>query len=107
MISRLLRKNTSPARIAGFMVSNLIGLTIMAVGLQFYLDASPIWDEEDSFLKSEYIAINKVIDASSTLGDKSPDFTAEEIADLQSQPWAERVGAFTRADFKVYGSLAL
>ncbi|MDE6248006.1 MAG: ABC transporter permease [Muribaculaceae bacterium] len=107
MISRLLRKNTSPARIAGFMVSNLIGLTIMAVGLQFYLDAYPIWDEEDSFLKSEYIAINKVIDASSTLGDKSPDFTPEEIADLQAQPWAERVGAFTRADFKVYGSLAL
>lgn len=107
MISRLLRKNTSPARIAGFMVSNLIGLTIMAVGLQFYLDAAPIWEEKDSFLKSEYIAINKVIDASSLLGDKSPDFTPEEIADIMSQPWVERIGEFTGADFKVYGSLAL
>ncbi len=107
MINKLLRKNTSPARIAGFIISNLIGLTIMGVGLQFYLDASPIWNEEDSFLKTEYIAINKIIDASHTLGNASPDFTPEDIADLESQPWVKKVGKFTRADFRVYANLGL
>lgn len=107
MIGKLLRKNTSPARIAGFILSNLIGLTIMAVGLQFYLDASSIWNQEDSFLKSEYIAVNKIIDASYTLGNSSPEFTEEEIADIAAQSWVKKVGAFSRADFRVYASLGL
>lgn len=107
MINKLLRKNTSPARIAGFVLSNLIGLTIMGVGLQFYLDACPVWNQKDSFLKTEYIAVNKIIDASHTLGEASADFTPEEIADLEAQPWVEKVGAFSRADFKVYASLGL
>lgn len=107
MIGKLLRKNTSPARIAGFILSNLIGLTIMAVGLQFYLDASSIWNQEDSFLKSEYIAVNKIIDASYTLGNSSPEFTEEEIADIAAQPWVKKVGTFSRADFRVYASLGL
>lgn len=107
MITKLLRKNTSPARIAGFIISNIIGMTIMAVGLQFYLDAAPIWEEEDSFLKSDYIAVNKIVDASTTIGNSSPDFTPEEIAELEKQTWVGKVGEFTRADFRVFATVGI
>ena len=43
LISSLLRKNTSPARIAGFILSNFIGLLIIIGGLQFYSDARSLW----------------------------------------------------------------
>ena len=39
IIGKLLRKNTSPARIAGFMLSNFLGLAIILGGLQFFMDA--------------------------------------------------------------------
>ena len=38
IINRLLRKNMSPARIAGFVLSNFIGLAIVVAGLQFFQD---------------------------------------------------------------------
>lgn len=107
LVGRLLRRNTSAARIAGFALSNFIGLAIMAAGLQFYLDARSIWQQKDSFLKSDYLAINKIIDASNTIGGDSSEFSAEEIADLQAQPWVEKVGEFTRADFRVYAGVSL
>lgn len=107
LISKLLRKNTSPARLVGFLVSNLIGLAIIGAGLQFYLDARSIWQNEDSFLKSDYLAINKIIDASHTLGNASAGFTPQEIADLKGQPWVKRVGTFSRAGFNVHAAVAL
>ena len=61
LVFKLLRKNTSPTRLAGFLVSNLIGLAIIGAGLQFYLDARSIWQRDDSFLKSDYLAINKIM----------------------------------------------
>ncbi|MDE7081932.1 MAG: ABC transporter permease [Muribaculaceae bacterium] len=107
LVFKLLRKNTSPTRLAGFLVSNLIGLAIIGAGLQFYLDARSIWQREDSFLKSDYLAINKIIDASHTLGGASAEFSQAEIADLRNQPWVKRVGAFSRAAFGVHAAVAL
>lgn len=107
MISKLLRKNTSPARILGFVLSNLIGLAIIGAGLQFYLDARSLWQQDSSFLKSDYLAINKVIDASNTLGNQSSAFTEEDIRDLEAQPWVDKVGKFSKADFRVYAAVSL
>ncbi len=107
MIDRLLRRNTSAARIAGFVISNLVGLAIMGAGLQFYLDARSLWESKDSFLKSDYLAINKIVGADAMWGNSNAEFSDEEIADLESQPWVEKVGKFSKADFRVYASVAL
>ena len=107
LVFKLLRKNTSPTRLAGFLVSNLIGLAIIGAGLQFYLDARSIWQRDDSFLKSDYLAINKIIDASHIMGGASAEFSPAEIDDLRRQPWVKRVGAFSRAAFGVHAAVAL
>lgn len=107
LLFKLLQKNTSPSRLIGFLVSNLIGLAIIGAGLQFYLDARSMWQQDDSFLKSDYLAINKIIDASHTMGEADTGFSQEEIADLEAQPWVQRVGQFSRANFNVHASVAL
>ena len=107
LVYKLLQKNISPSRFVGFLVSNFIGLAIIGAGLQFWLDARSIWSREDSFLKSDYLAINKVIDASRTIGGGTTEFSAEEIADIEHQAWVKRVGEFRRADFNVHASVAL
>lgn len=106
MVSRLLRKNTSPARIAGFILSNFIGLVIVMGALQFYDDARGIWTDQDSFIKTDYLVVNKKVTSANTLGRASTEFTAEEITDLEKQPWVRRVGKFTANDFKVFARVS-
>lgn len=106
MLTRLLRKNTSKARIIGFVLSNFIGLVIVTGALQFYLDARSIWDSDDSFIRSDYLVINKKVTSSNTLGSRGSEFTADEIADLKRQPWVRNVGEFSSNDYRVLAGIS-
>lgn len=101
MITRLLRKNISLSRILGFVLSDFIGLAIVLGALQFYLDARSIWESEDSFVKSDYLIINKKVTSSNMLGYASSGFSDAEISEIESQPWSRRVGRFSSNDFRV------
>lgn len=105
VIDRLLRKNISNGRIIGFLISNLIGLAIVAGGLQFYEDARSLWDDEDSFIKSDYLVINKRITSSNTLGREDSSFSEKEIEEIKGEPWVRKVSGFTRADYRVWASM--
>lgn len=105
LVDRLLRKNTSPARVAGFVVSNFIGLAIVIGALQFYLDARSIWEDSGSFISTDYLVINKKVTGSNTLAGADPGFSDAEIADLRKQPWVRNVGKFQSNDFKAYMSV--
>ena len=106
LINRLLRKNTSPARIAGFVISNFIGLAIIVGGVQFYQDARSLWADDDSFIKSDYLVVNKKVTAANTWKDADSGFSEAEIADLKAQPWVRGVGEFMATDYKVWASVS-
>ncbi len=107
IISKLLRKNTSPARIAGFALSNFIGLLIVAGVVMFYIDSRGLWDDKDNFINTDFIVVNKKVTSANTFGgSESTRFSADEISDLQSQPWVRRVGEFSSSDFRVYASVS-
>lgn len=107
LIDRLLRKNTSPGRLAGFALSNFIGLLIVAGAVMFYVDARSLWDDEDSFVRTDYLVFNKKVTSANTIGTGEPTrFSASEIADLESQPWVRRVAPFSASDFRVYASVS-
>lgn len=105
LVSRLLRKNLSTAQTLGFILSNFIGLAIVVTGLQFYEDVSAIWQKEDSFLKTDYLVVNKKVTSGNTLGQSKSTFTDGEISDLSQQPWVRSVGRFTAADYRVSAAL--
>lgn len=107
LIGKLLKRNTSPARMAGFVLSNFIGLLIVAGAVMFYADARSIWEDEDSFIRTDYMVVNKKVTSASTLGDRaSTRFSASEISGLEAQPWVRRVGRFTSSDYRVYASVS-
>lgn len=106
LVVRLLRKNTSAARVAAFVVSNFIGLAIVLGALQFYGDARSIWDEEDSFIKTDYLVVNKRVTSANTLGAESTSFTEAEISDIEAQPWVRKVGRFSANDFRVAANIS-
>lgn len=105
LISRLLRKNTSLARIAGFILSNFIGLAIIAGGIQFYTDARSLWASDDSFIKSDFLVVNKKVTSSNLWDDSGSGFTVSEIDDIRRQPWVRKVGGFSSTDYRVWASV--
>lgn len=104
-VSRLLRKNMSPARIAGFVLSNFIGLAIVVAGVQFFQDVRSIYADDDGFIKKDYLVLNKKVTSANTVDGTSASFTASEIDDLSRQPWVRKVGRFTTVDYRVSASV--
>lgn len=105
LVNRLLRKNTSLARIVGFILSNFIGLAIVICGIQFYEDAKTLWKSDDSFIKTDYIVVNKRVTSANTWEEADSGFTPGEIADLREQPWVRDIGEFSSTDYRVWASV--
>lgn len=105
LISRLLRKNISATRIVGFIISNFIGLAIIAGGCQLYVDARSLWSGDDTFMNADILVVNKQVTSADTWDSSASDFTPEEICDLKAQPWVREVGTFTANDYRVWASV--
>lgn len=97
ILARLLRHNVSAGQMAGYALSNLIGLLIVITAMQFYRDVIAATRAEDSFITSDYMVISKRVDG---LGGTTP-FTPAEVSEIASQPWAASTGAFKSAGFNV------
>lgn len=104
LIQRLLHKNLSKAQLLGFILSNFAGLAIVILGLQFFEDAKPIWQDEDSFIRKDYLVINKRVTGANTLGEPST-FTPAQVKEIETQPWVRKVGRFTAADYRLSASM--
>ena len=101
IVGRVLSRNISATQLAGFVLSNFIGLAIVITGIQFYADVRSIWDKEDSFIKRDYLVVNKKVTSSNTLGQTTSDFSLDELEDVRRQPWVRKVGEFESADYYV------
>lgn len=100
LVWKLLRQHISVPQFAGFFFANLFGMLIVLLGFQFYRDVLPVFTSEDSFMKSDYLIINKKIGAASAVSSQSNSFSNAEIDDISSQPFAKEVGKFTTIEYK-------
>lgn len=101
LVWKLLRQHISIPQFAGFFFANLFGMLIVLLGYQFYRDVTPVFTAEDSFMKADYMILNKKIGMGGTLSGRSNSFSQDEVDDLEGQPFAEKVGAFTSTEYKV------
>ncbi|MBR6894256.1 MAG: ABC transporter permease [Bacteroidaceae bacterium] len=107
LVWKLLRQHISIPQFAGFFFANLVGMTIILLGLQFYTDTQAIYQSEDSFMKADYLIINKRIGSLTTITGKSSAFTLPEVQDLDQQEFVERVGLFTSSAYDVKATFKL
>ena len=106
LLSKLLRKNVSSMQLGGSAIANLIGLIIVGIALQFYLDLRPIFNDEESFVKSDYLVVTRKVTGMDALMGGS-EISETEVADIEAQPWVRRVGRFTASDYEVRAAVAL
>ena len=101
MIWKLLRAHISIAQFAGFFLANLCGMVIVLLGIQFYNDVLPIFSQEDSFMKANYVVVSKHIGMGTTISGANTNFAKGEIEDAASQPFVQKVCGFTSTNYKV------
>ena len=102
---KLLRKHISTSQLIGFSVANLIGLTIVILAVQFYNDVLPIFNDEESFIRKDYVIITRNISSAGAIMGTSAEFSDEDIAGIEQQPWCRKVGRFTSSKFSVVASI--
>ena len=85
----------------GFFFANLCGMVIVLLGIQFYNDVLPVFSQEDSFMKANYVVVSKHIGMGTTISGANTDFAKGEIEDAASQPFVQKVCGFTSTNYKV------
>ena len=100
LVWKLLRQHVSIPQFMGFFFANRVGVVIILLGVQFYNDYQAL-DQEDSFMKADYLIVNRKIGALSGLTGKSNAFSQSDIEELGDENFVERIGAFTPSSFNV------
>lgn len=107
LVWKLLRSHISIGQFLGFFFANLFGMAIVLLGIQFYSDILPVFTQEDSFMKANYVVISKRIGTGSTISGNTTSFTVEEEKDLMNQPFIESLSRFTSTSYKVDAQMGI
>lgn len=105
LLRKLLSRNISPFQLAGFVLANLFGMTIVLTSVQFYTDVLPLFTGNDSFLKPGQVIIAKQVSALRTISGAPPVFKSDEIDALRRQPFIQSVGTFTPSLYHVMATI--
>lgn len=111
LLWKLLKKHVSKSQIFGFALANIIGLTIVLLGVQFYQDVRNIFADEDSFMRKDYLVVTKRVGElnaiATMMGGGANTFTDNELTQLRNEPWVRDVGEFSTSNYQVYGTISL
>lgn len=107
LVWKLLRQHVSIPQFIGFFFANLCGMLIVLLGYQFYCDVMPVFTAEDSFMKSDYIIVEKEVGVGSTLSGRSNAFSQAEIDDMASAGFAAKMGAFTSTQYQTTAHMGI
>lgn len=107
LVWTLLRQHISIPQFAGFAFANLFGMLIVLFGFQFYQDVLPVFTQQDSFMKADYLIMSKKIGMGNTISGRTNTFSGSEIDDVSSQKFVKKVGKFTSTEYKVDASMGV
>lgn len=107
IIWKLLRQHISKGQLIGFAIANLIGLTIVLLAVQFYLDVRPVFNDEESFISKDYLIITRAVTGAGAMMGNNGEFSEGDIQGLENQPWCRQVGRFLNSDFAIDAQLGV
>lgn len=107
LVWKLLRQHISIPQFAGFAFANLFGMLIVLFGFQFYHDVLPVFTQQDSFMKADYLIMSKKIGMGNTISGRSNTFSVNEFDEISSQKFVKKVGKFTSTEYKVDASMGV
>ena len=107
LIWKVLRQHLSVGQLVGFVLANILGLTIIVLGLQLYLDIRPVLSNKEGFMRPDFLVVTKPVSTIDAVTGTKPTFTLSEIADIEAQPFVSQLGTFTAAQYRIWGQLVV
>ncbi len=98
----LLRQNISKGQLIGYAIANVVGLTVILIGILFYCDSQNNNSQQDKFFSNDYIVLSKKVEG---IGFAPISFSEEDIENLEKEKWVKKVGRFTASQFAVNGAV--
>ncbi len=83
------------------MLGTVAGFVLLLSGIRFYENMNSVLTQNEDLLDPEYIIINKEVNIGQTLGLGAGGFSDNEIEELESQPFADRVAPFISNEFPI------
>lgn len=101
MLFKLQRKTLVKSQIIGYALTIFVGVSILLLTIQFYLDVKPLLTEQTKVFKNNSAVISKNVSVFKTMNKQKIYFTDEEIKDLKNQSFIKSVSIFNSANFKI------
>ncbi len=93
LIWQLLRQHVSVLQLAGFLVTNLVGVAIVLTAVQLYRDVTPALQAPDSFLDNDFIILTKEVEGPAS---ERPPSRRRSWPNLRSSPSRRRWASLRR-----------
>ncbi len=99
MIKHLLHKQIHFSQLLFFALSSSLGLGILLVVFQLFLDTQPLFSSSNDLMGNQNVIISKALGIDNA-------FTDEEIEELKQQKFSLKVGGFTNGTYRVRGTVS-
>lgn len=100
MINALLKKQVHNSQLLFFALSSSLGLGILLVVFQLFIDTRSIFNSKNDLLGNQNLIIYKDLGRDNA-------FTNEEILELENQGFIKSTGGFTHGTYRVVASVTL
>ena len=101
MLQKLQRKTLMPAQLLGYALALFVGVSLLLLIGQFYLDVKPILKQEESIFKPSTAVINKEVSLFKTLNKKKLYFSKKELKRIKKQAFVQDLAVFNYASFEI------
>ncbi len=106
MILKIIRHQYSKFQILGAIVGSVVGLFLLSISVQFYIDLNNLLVHKEDLINPEYIVVNKKVSALNTIRQSRVSFSEEELQALSAQDFVDEMTPFISSQFKVSVSIS-
>ena len=102
MIQKIFAKNTKKSAIWVASLGTVIGLSLLFLSIQLYLDIRTMSAQENNFIQNDYIVVKKKVSELSSFGINNNCFSNQELEELSAQNFVKSMAVFQGCRYKVF-----
>ena len=106
MIQKIFAKNTKKSAIWVASLGTVIGLSLLFLSIQLYLDVRTMSAQENNIIQNDYIVVKKKVSELSSIGINNNCFSNLELEELSAQNFVKSMAVFQGCRYKVFVQLS-
>lgn len=101
MLWKLQKRTLIPAQIFAYASTLFIGVSIILISTQFFLDIRPLLYQQSDVFESNAAVISKNVSLFKSIDKERIYFTSDELEELKTQDFVKEISSFNNATFEI------